>query len=395
MRELNFATELLCHGKSANGETFRNPLAFPYFPNTAFIMPDLTQAKTLNDQFSYVRFNNPDRTALADVVTFLEAGEASVICSSGMGAITTAMISLLNMGDEIICNSNIYGETHQIMNYLLPKFGIKTKMADLRDLENLKREITPQTKVVYTEVCANPVLRMADIPAIAEIAHANGAVLVVDNTFTTAVAIRPATMGADVVINSMTKFMNGLSDAIGGSVTGPKEIIDRVKMHAILCGTAGDPYAAFTMLKNFGTMELRVKRQMSNAAKLAAALEKLPHVGRVNHPSLESFPQRTLAKKLFRSDAEICGILSVELPEDIGQVDDFMRRLQLVHYAGTLGGIHTTMMHPVSTSHKDVPDNDRRAMGITPGLIRISVGIEDIEDLIVDFTQALHAFDKT
>ena len=392
MSESSFTTGLLNHGKSANGERFMNPLVFPYFPNTAFAMEDLTTAKALNDRFSYVRFNNPDRTALADVVSYLEGGEDSVICESGMGAITTAMISLLDKGDEIICNSNIYGETHQIMNYLLPKFGIRTRMVDLRDTEALKRAITPETKVVYTEVCANPVLRMADIPAVAEIAHGAGARLVVDNTFTTAIAYRPLKEGADVVVNSMTKFMNGLSDAIGGSVTGCRDVIARVRMHSILCGTAGDPYAAFTMLKNFGTMELRVRRQMSNAAKLAAAVEQMPHVARVNHPSLASFPQRELAQRLFRSNEEMCGILSVELPEDEKQVNAFMRRLRYINYAGTLGGIHTTMMHPVSTSHKDVPDADRRAMGITPGLIRFSVGIENIDDLIADFEQALHAF---
>jgi len=393
MNESSFTTGILNHGKNAGGETFLNPLTFPYFPNTAFVMPDLTHAKAQNDKFSYVRFNNPDRTALADVVSYLEAGEDSVICESGMGAITTTMISLLNMGDEVICNSAIYGETHQIMNYLLPKIGVKTKMVDLRDAEHLKQAITPQTKMVYTEVCANPVLRMADIPAIAEIAHENGALLVVDNTFTTSIAIRPLTLGADVVINSMTKFMNGLSDAIGGAVTSTSERIDKIRMHTILCGTAGDPFASFTMLKNFGTMELRVRRQMSNAAKLAAAVEKMPHVIKTNHPSLKSFPQYALAQKLFRSNEEICGILSVELPEDIEKVDDFMRRLKLIHYAGTLGGIHSTMMHPVSTSHKDVPDADRRAMGITPGLIRFSIGIENIDDLIGDFHQALHAFD--
>ena len=389
MSETSFTTGILSHGRDAGGETFMNTLTFPYFPNTAFVMPDLTRAKALNDKFSYVRVNKPDLTALSDVVSYLEAGEDSVICESGMGAITTTMISLLNIGDEVICNSAIYGETHQVMNYLLPKIGIKTKMVDLRDIENLRQAITPQTKMVYTEVCANPVLRMADIPAIAEIVHQNGALLVVDNTFKTSIAVRPLTLGAYVVVNSMTKFINGLSDAIGGAVTSTAEQIEKIRMHTILCGTAGDPFASFTMLKNFGTMELRVRRQMSNAARLAAAVEDMPHVARVNHPGLESFPQLALAEKLFRSNEEICGILSVELLEDVDKVDDFMRRLKLIHYAGTLGGIHSTMMHPVSTSHKDVPDADRRAMGVTPG----SVGIENIDDLGGDFRQALHAFD--
>lgn len=174
MSEPSFTAGIFAHGREVSGETFMSPMVFPYFPNTAFFIPDLTTSKAQNGTFSYVRFNNPDRTALADVVTFLEDGEDSVICSSGMGAITTTMISLLNQGDEVICNSNIYGETHQIMNYLLPKFGIRSKMVDMRDLDALIQAITPQTRMVYTEVCANPVNRMTDIRAAAEIAHKTG-----------------------------------------------------------------------------------------------------------------------------------------------------------------------------------------------------------------------------
>lgn len=393
MSEPSFTAGIFAHGREVSGETFMSPMVFPYFPNTAFFIPDLTTSKAQNGTFSYVRFNNPDRTALADVVTFLEDGEDSVICSSGMGAITTTMISLLNQGDEVICNSNIYGETHQIMNYLLPKFGIRSKMVDMRDLDALTQAITPQTRMVYTEVCANPVNRMTDIRAAAEIAHKNGALLVVDNTFTTAIAVRPLELGADVVINSMTKFMNGHSDAIAGSVTGSRALMDTVRTHSILCGTACDPYAAFTMLKNFGTMELRVRRQMENAAQFAAAVEKMPHVVRVEHPSLDSFAQHELALRTFRSNQEMCGIVGVEVPEDVEKINEFMRRLKMIRYAGTLGGIHSTMMHPVSTSHKDVPDDQRRAMGITPGVLRFTVGIEDVGELIEDVRQALSAFD--
>lgn len=400
MKKYSKATELLYQGTEVRGMDFYKPLVVPYYATTAFKMQNLAEVREVaSKKFSYVRFSNPNREVLAEAVSFLEEGEKSLIFASGMGAITTTLLTMLKPGDEVICNSNIYGETFQVMTEILPKFGIKSNLVDFCDTENARKAITPQTKMIYSEVCANPVLKMADVPALAEIAHANGALLMIDNTFTTALAIRPLTLGADIVINSMTKFMNGHSDAISGSITSRKEIIDKIDHNRPLFGTSGDPYAAFTMYKNFGTMDLRVKKQMSNAAKLAEALEKHPSVLKVNHPSLESFPQHDLAMRLFHSKETMCGMLSIMLPELSGNdptalVDKFTTHLNFVHYASTLGGIHTTLMHPVTSSHADVPDDKRRAMGVTPGLIRISVGIEDPEDLIAEFTQALDSLEK-
>lgn len=397
MTNYSKSTELLYQGAEVRGMDFYRPLVIPYYATTAFKMRDLAEVKEVaSKKFSYVRFSNPNREALAELVSFLEEGERSLIFASGMGAITTTLLTMLEPGDEVICNSNIYGETFQVMTEILPKFGIYANLVDFCDTENARKAVTPKTKMIYSEVCANPVLKMADVPALAEIAHANGALLMIDNTFTTSMAIRPLSMGADIVINSMTKFMNGHSDAISGSITSRKEIIEKIDHNRPLFGTSGDPYASFTMYKNFGTMDLRVKRQMSNAAKLAKALEKHSKVLKVNHPSLESFPQHDLAVRLFRSEETMCGMLSIVLPEAEGDdktalVDKFTTHLNFVRYASTLGGIHTTLMHPVTSSHCDVPDDKRRAMGITPGLIRISVGIEDPDDLIAEFTQALDA----
>ena len=386
------ATELLYQGTEVRGMDFYKPLVAPYYATTAFKMQTLEEVREVaSKKFSYVRFSNPNREILAKTVSFLEQGELSLIYASGMGAITSTLLTLLSAGDELVCNSAIYGETFQVMTEILPRFQIQVRMVDFCDNENVRRAITPNTKLIYSEVCANPVLKMADIPALAEMAHQNGALLMIDNTFTTALAIKPLPLGADIVINSMTKFMNGHSDAIGGSITSRREIIAKLDQARPLFGTSGDPYAAWTMYKNFGTMDLRVKRQMSNAAKLAAALERHPLVSRVNHPSLESFPQHELAMRLFRSKEEMCGMLSIMLPEDTALLDQFTTHLHFVHYASTLGGIHTTLMHPVTSSHADVPDDKRRAMGITPGLLRISVGIEDPDDLIHEFTQALDA----
>lgn len=396
MGKYSKATELLYQGTEVKGMDFYKPLVVPYYSTTAFKMQNLAEVReVVEKRFSYVRFSNPNREVLAETVSFLEEGEKSLIYASGMGAITSTLLTLLNPGEEVICNSNIYGETYEVMTEILPKFGIKTTLVDFCDTENARQAMTPNTRMIYTEVCCNPALKMADIPALAELAHANNALLMVDNTFTTNIAIRPITLGADIIINSMTKFMNGHSDAISGSITSRKEIIDKLDHFRPLFGTSGDPYASFTMYKNFGTMDLRVRRQMYNAAKLAEALEKHPNVVKVNHPSLESFHQHDLAMRLFKDKETMSGMLSIVLPEALAPheatayVDKFTMSLNFVHYASTLGGIHTTLMHPVTSSHADVPDDKRRAMGITPGMIRISCGIENTDDLITEFTQAL------
>ena len=392
-KEYAEATELLYKGRKVKGMDFNKPEAFPLFTTTAFTMNSLTEVKkAYAEKYTYIRTCNPNRDALADMVTFLEAGEKSLIFSSGMGAITTTLMTILKPGDHVVCNRNIYGETFDVFTKLMPKFGISADLVDFDDIENCKKAIKAETKLIYSEVFANPTLNIADIPTLADIAHKNGAVLMIDNTFSTPIAIKPIKFGADIVINSLTKFMNGHSDAIAGSITSTTEIIDAIHPVRMLCGTPGDPHAAHAMMKSFATMDLRLKKQMSNAAKLAAALEENKYVSKVNHPSLESFSQHELALKLFTSNDTMSGMMSFIVPENFEKIDKFMLRLNFAHYAMTLGGVRTTLVHPVTSSHSHMPDEARRAMGITPGLFRLSVGIEDVDDLIADFNQALEVF---
>lgn len=392
-KEYAEATELLYKGRKVKGMDFNKPEAFPLFTTTAFTMNSLTEVKkAYAEKYTYIRTCNPNRDALADMVTFLEAGEKSLIFSSGMGAITTTLMTILKPGDHVVCNRNIYGETFDVFTKLMPKFGISADLVDFDDIENCKKAIKAETKLIYSEVFANPTLNIADIPTLADIAHKNGALLMIDNTFSTPIAIKPIKFGADIIINSLTKFMNGHSDAIAGSITSTTEIIDAIHPVRMLCGTPGDPHAAHAMMKSFATMDLRLKKQMSNAAKLAAALEKNKYVSKVNHPSLKSFSQHELALKLFTSNDTMSGMMSFIVPEDFEKIDKFMLRLNFAHYAMTLGGVRTTLVHPVTSSHSHMPDEARRAMGITPGLFRLSVGIEDVDDLIEDFNQALKVF---
>ena len=395
MSEGNYslASEILYQGHAPKGQDYGSPAAFPLFATTSFTMNSLTQVRqAYQEGFTYVRTNNPNRESLEEMVSYLEKGEKSLVCSSGMGAITSTLLALVRPGDHILCNCYLYGETYDVMTQLLREFGVESSLVGFDDLDAVAAAVRPNTKLLYTEVCANPTMNLADIPALAELAHKNNALLMVDNTFTTAVSIRPLQMGADIVISSMTKFKNGFSNAIGGSITACAQLIDTIKPIQKLCGTPGDPFDAWTIANNLQTVDLRVKKQMKNAAQLADALEQNPHVAKVNHPSLKSFPQHELALRLFAGPEEMTGMMSFIVPEQPERIEQFMGRLHFARYAVTLGGIHTTLNHPVTSSHRHMPDENRRKMGITPGMFRLSVGIEDPGDLIRDFYQALEVF---
>lgn len=375
------------------------PEAFPLYTATAFTANTLSEIKQAYAQgYTYIRTNNPDRDVLASQVTALEASglkdKDTLIFSSGMASISTTIGSLLQTGDHVICNRNIYGETFDVFGKMFSRFGIESTLVDMDDIENVKAAIKPNTKLIYAEVCANPTMNLIDIPAFAELAHSNGALLMMDNTFTTAASIRPLELGADIVISSVTKFMNGHSDAILGCMTSSKEIIETVRPMRMLFGTPADPFPCWQVIRGLETFSLRLTKQMYNAAKLAAFFESDPHVIKVNHPSLDSFPQRALAKKLWNNDEAISGMMSIILnTEDEAKIDKFMAKLEFIHYATTLGGLRTTLNHPCTSSHSHMPDADRRKMGITPGMFRVSVGIENTEDLINDFKQAFAALD--
>ncbi len=394
MEEFSRESELLYIGEYVKGMDLK-PESLPCFLTTAFTMDSMTEVKDTYAKkgYTYIRTRNPNRAALAEAVSYLEGGEASLIFSSGMGAITSTFITVLSHGDHVICNSNIYGETFDVMTKIVSKLGVEVSFVDYSNLEDVKNMLRPNTKMIYSEVVSNPTLTLADIRGLADIAHGSGALLMVDNTFTTPMAIRPIDFGADIVINSLTKFLNGHSDAMGGSITSTREMIDRIMPVSMLCGTPGDPFSSWLIFRGIHTVGLRVPKQMDTAAKLAAALQKNKHVSKVNHPSLPDYPQRELADKMF-SKKGFSAMFSFIVPEDVEKVDAFMQKLHFAHYAPTLGGIRTSLSHPVTSSHPNVPDDIRRKMGITPGMIRVSVGIEDAEDLIRDFTNALTVFDE-
>ncbi len=373
--------------------------SFPYYPCTAFTANTLSEIKEAYRQgYTYIRTNNPDRDVLAGMMTKLEApnlpDKDTLIFSSGMASISTTVGSLLKTGDHVICNKYIYGETFDVWGKMFDRFGVEHDFVDMDDIENVKKAIKPNTKLIYSEVCANPTMNVIDIPEMAKLAHEHGALLMMDNTFTTPISIRPLELGADIVISSMTKFLNGHSDAILGCMTASHDIIETVRPMRMLFGTPADPFPCWMMIRALETVFMRVEKQMKNAYELAQFFESDPHVVKVNHPALDSFKNREIAKKLWSNNEKVSGMMSIVLcTEDEEKIDAFMAKLQYVHYATTLGGLRTTLNHPVTSSHSHMPDADRRAIGITPGMFRVSVGTEDIEDLINDFKQAFAALD--
>jgi len=383
---------LLHKGSQVKGLGLK-PEALPLFMTTAFTMNSLTEINDAyaNKGYTYVRTRNPNRTALAESISFLENGEKSLIFSSGMGAITSTLMTLIKSGDHVLCNSNIYGETFLVMTQLLSKFGVEVDLVNFEDLEIVAKTIKPNTKMLFTEVVSNPTLSMCDIKALADMAHQAGALLMVDNTFTTPIAIRPLDFGADISMNSLTKFINGHSDAMGGSITASEKTIDAVMPISMLCGTPGDPFDSWLVHRSIHTLSLRMPKQMQSAAQVAVALQKHPMVEKVNHPALPDYPQRDLMCKQF-GDKGVVAMFSFIVPEKVDRMDAFLQKLQFINYAPTLGGIRTTLQHPVTSSHPNVPDDIRRQMGITPGMFRVSVGLEEPEDLIADLIQAMEVF---
>lgn len=386
--EWKFGTKLLNEGAYFNLDA-SHPEALPIHLSTAHNVNDLTdlEERYKISGYCYNRNRNPNRTALNELMTCLEGGEASIACSSGMAAISSAVIANTKAGDHILSDRTLYGEAIEIFEDILGKYNVETTFADFTDLEDVKSKIQPNTVMLYTETVSNPLIAVPDLQAIADIAHEHQCLLVVDNTFMTGALVQPLKLGADIVVNSLTKFANGHSDAVCGAVTGKADIIKKIYNLQVLLGTQADPFTSWLVCRGIRTLDLRVKRQSKNAAALAAALEKCPYVQKVNHPSLASHPQHAIAEKEF--GPYYGGMLSFEIDETREKMDLFLRSMNLAHYAMTLGGYRTTLSYPPLSSHENVPEEERLKMGIKNSLMRVSVGIEDEEDIIHDFLNAL------
>jgi methionine-gamma-lyase len=338
----------------------------------------------------YSRISNPTLDLLERRVADLEGAEAGLALASGMGAITSVLWTFLKPGDEIVTDTTLYGCTFAFMRHGLAKWGVTITHADLTDLAAVDRAIGPQTRIVYFETPANPNMRLVDIAAVSAIAHQAGAMVVVDNTYATPVLTRPIELGADLVVHSATKYMGGHGDLVGGIAVGRAEDMTQVRLVGMkdMTGAVMAPFNAMLVLRGLKTLKLRMDRHCASAMGIARALESHPAVGQVYFPGLPSFAQHDLA---VRQMPGFGGMIAFEMKGGYVAGAAMMNRLQMIRRAVSLGDAESLVQHPASMTHSTYTPEERAAHGISEGLIRLSVGLEEVEDILADLTQALDA----
>lgn len=340
--------------------------------------------------YIYSRLGNPTQRMVEEKLAALEGAEAALATASGMGAISTALWSSLEAGDEIIADETLYGCTYALLSHGISKFGVKVTFVDLSEPERLREHLSPATRVVYFETPCNPTLKLLDIGAIARIAHKyDPAVRVmVDNTFCSPYLQRPLELGADVVLHSATKYLNGHGDVIAGVIAGDREFIGRCQMFGVkdMTGAVISPFDAFLLARGIKTLDIRMERHCDNAEKVAAFLAGHPAVEKVYYPGLEDFPGREIAERQMK---RFGGMIAFELGADREGTAAAINRLELIAIAVSLGDAETLIEHPASMTHSAYSTEDLAAAGIPEGLVRLSVGLENPEDIIADLKAVL------
>ncbi len=341
----------------------------------------------IQDGFIYTRFGNPTQQALEEKIAALEEGEAALAFSSGMAAISAVFLLLVKPQDHVVADNSLYGTTRDFLVQIMEKFGVALSFVDFSDLTRVKAALLPETKVLYCESPTNPRLKCVDIAQVAALAKTVGATTVVDNTFFTPYFQKPLLLGADVVVHSATKYLSGHGDCISGLAVGTRYFINELRcvVHNNMGGVIS-PFNAWLVLRGIKTLPLRMRQHEENALAIAQYLTKHPAVEKVHYPGLLSHPQYEIAK---RQATGFGGVLSFELKGGYEAGKSLMNKVQLCTLAVSLGDVDTLIEHPASTTHAVIPREERLAAGLTDGLVRLSVGIEDVNDLIQDLEQGL------
>lgn len=339
--------------------------------------------------YIYTRIGNPTIAALEDNVAELEHGYGGIATSSGMGAVCTVYLALLEAGAHVVSTASVYGPSRGLMEKDFSRFGVSATYVDTSDFAQVQQALQLNTRLVYLETPANPTMQVSDIARISELAHAHGCLVVVDNTFASPYLQRPLELGADVVLHSVTKFINGHADVVGGIIVAKeKDIYKRLRKTMINSGCNMDPHQAFLVLRGLKTLGIRVERAQQSAMEIALWLEQQPEVSKVLYIGLESHPQHGLAK---RQMSGFGSMISFELKGGMRAGRLLMDNVRVATLAVSLGGVESLIEHPASMTHAGISPADRRAAGYSDGLVRYSVGIEDVADLIADLRQALDA----
>lgn len=336
----------------------------------------------------YIRLNNtPNHLALHAKLAALENAETALVTASGMAAISTTLLTVLRAGDHLLAQSFLYGGTHDLLTKDFADWGLAYDFIDGDNADAWTHKLTSNTKAIYVEAISNPTLQVSDLKAAVKFAREHGLVSIIDNTFASPINFRPSELGFDLSMHSCTKYLNGHSDIVGGAVIGRADLIEKIKHKLDHLGGSMDPHQAFLLHRGMKTLALRVRHQNESALRIAQFLENHPAVARVNYPGLESHPRHQRARELFDG---FSGILSFELRGGMAAADKFMQRAIIPIVAPSLGGVETLVTRPSTTSHSGMSREDRARLGISDGLVRVSVGIEATDELIEDFNQALN-----
>jgi O-succinylhomoserine sulfhydrylase len=362
----------------------------PLYLTSSFVFDDAEQARALfADEVPgniYTRFSNPNNTEFINKLCLLEGAEDGIATASGMAAMYCSMASLLKAGDHVLASRSVFGSTHQILNVLFPRFNITHTYVDISDVDSWESKIQPNTKMIFVETPSNPALDIIDLEGLGKLANKHSLILNVDNCFATPYLQNPAQWGAHIVTHSATKFIDGQGRVIGGAIVGKKELIKEIRFFARHTGPSMSPFNAWVLSKSLETLAVRMEKHCENALKIAEYLEQHPKVEYVKYPFLASHPQQAIAKKQMRLGG---GIVSFEVKGGIDKGRNFLNSLKLISHSANLGDTRTIATHPASTTHSKLTDAERLAVGITPGLIRISAGLEAIEVIVKDIGQAL------
>lgn len=392
MKNLGFSTKAI-HGGYVKNEV--GALATPIYQTSTFIFDSAEQGgrRFAGEEkgYIYTRLGNPTNTQVEEKVALLENAEACASMASGMGAITSCLWTILEAGDHIVAGQTLYGCTFAYLNHGLQRFGVEVTFVDTRDPENVRRAMRNNTKVIYLETPANPTLDISDIESISNIAHEKeDCVVVVDNTFSTPYLQRPLDLGADIVVHSATKYLNGHGDVIAGFVCGEKDFIENVRLVGIkdMTGAVLSPFDAFLINRGLKTLEIRMERHCENAFKVAEFLESHPIVEKVYYPGLKSFPQYELANKQMKLPG---AMISFQIKGGMEEGKKIMNTVKLCTLAVSLGDAETLIQHPASMTHSPYTPEEREVYGIPDSLVRLSIGLEDVEDIIEDLKGALDA----
>ena len=391
-KDMGFGTKAIHAGNKRN---LYGSMGTPIVPAVTYEFDGIDEAEAVffgrTPGYAYSRGGNPTQSVLEEKLAFLEGGESCVVTGSGMAAVASCLLTALRPGDHVISSPVIYGNSHSLLGEYLTEFGIEVDFIDLSDLDQLKAAIRPNTKMVYLETPGNPLCNICDIEAICSIAHgANKEIRVIcDNTFATPYNQNPLSLGADVVIHSVTKYINGHGDVIAGAVIGKADFIKKIREDALLhmTGAAIGAMESYQILRGMKTFELRMIRHNENGLAVAKFLENHPKVTKVNYPSLPSSPYYKLAQKYFPKGTG--SIFSFELQGGREAARRFIDAAQIFSDLANVGDSKSLLVHPASTTHQQLNDEALKAAGITSGTIRISVGLENVDDLLADLKQAL------